>query len=112
MISSEDDGANNYFKYYKNIEQIGEINNLLPIIELMLLSHNKEKLCSSINIKCDDIDIEDLITEEIFLKYLHIVKKIIKDKKNNLMLANNTKFFSHLGLFLEKFPNKIYSNRI
>ena len=112
VISSEDDGANNYFKYYKNIEQIGEINNLLPIIELMLLSHNKEKLCSSINIKCDDIDIEDLITEELFLKYLHIVKKIIKDKKNNLMLANNTKFFSHLGLFLEKFPSKIYSNRI
>ena len=62
--------------------------------------------------KLDDIDIEDLITEELFLKYLHIVKKIIKDKKNNLMLANNTKFFSHLGLFLEKFPSKIYSNRI
>ena len=112
VISSEDDGANNYIKYYKNIAQIGKINNLLPIIELMLLSHNKEKLCSSIDVKCDDIDIEDLITEEIFLKYLHIVKKIIKDKKNNLMQANNTKFFSHLGLFLEKFPNKIYSNRI
>ena len=112
VISSEDDGANNYIKYYKNIEQIGEINNLLPVIELMLLSHNKEKLCSSININCNDIDIEDLITEEIFLKYLHITKKIITDKKTNLMLANNTKFFSHLGLFLEKFPSKIYSNRI
>ena len=112
VISSEDDGANNYIKYYKNIEQIGEINNLLPVIELMLLSHNKEKLCSSININCNDIDIEDLITEEIFLKYLHIIKKIITDKKTNLMLANNTKFFSHLGLFLEKFPSKIYSNRI
>ena len=110
IISSEDDGANNYIKYYKNIEQIGEINNLLPVIELILLSHNKEKLCSSVNNA--DIEIEDLITEEIFLKYMHIVKKIIKEKKLNLISANNTKFFSHLGLFLEKFPSKIYGNRI
>ena len=112
VISSEDDGANNYIKYYKNIAQIGDINNLLPVIEIILLSHNKEKLCSSININTDDIEIEDLITEDIFLKYMHIVKKIIKDKKLNLICANNTKFFSHLGLFLEKFPSKIYSIRI
>ena len=112
IISNEDDGANNYIKYYKNIEQIGEINNLLPIIELMLLSHNKEKLCSSINIPINEVDIEDLLNEEIFLKFMHIVKKIIKDQKLNLMCANNSKFFSHLGLFLEKFPNKIFNNRI
>ena len=112
IISSEDDGANNYIQYSKNIEQIGEINNLIPVIELMLLSHNKEKLCSSININNDDIEIEDLITEEIFLKYMHIVKKIIKNKKLNLISANDSNFFSHLGLFLEKFPSKIYSNRI
>ena len=42
---------------------MGEINNLLPIIELMLLSHNKEKLCSSININSNDINIDDLLTE-------------------------------------------------
>ena len=108
IISSEDDGANNYIKYFKNIEQMGEINNLLPIIELMLLSHNKEKLCSSINLSSDEIGIEDLLTEEIFLKFMHIVKMIIKDQKLNLMCANNTKFFSHLGLFLEKFPAKYF----
>ena len=112
IISSEDDGANNYIKYFKNIEQMGEINNLLPIIELMLLSHNKEKLCSSININSNDINIDDLLTEEIFLKFMHIVKKIIKDQKLNLMCANNSKFFSHLGLFLEKFPAKLFNNRI
>ena len=112
IISSEDDGAINYIKYYKNIEQIGEINNLLPIIELMFLSHNKEKLCSSININNNEIDIDDLLTEEIFLKFMHLVKKIIKEKKLNLICANKTKFFSHLGLFLEKFPSKMFNNRI
>ena len=112
IISSEDDGAINYIKYYKNIEQIGEINNLLPLIELMFLSHNKEKLCSSINIDINEIDIDDLLTEEIFLKFMHLVKKIIKEKKLNLICANKTKFFSHLGLFLEKFPSKMFNNRI
>ena len=112
VISSINDGANNYIQYSKNIEQIGEINNLLPIIELMLLSQNKDKLCSSINMNKNDINIEDLLTEEIFLKYMHIVKKIIKDQKLNLICANKTKFFSHLGLFIEKFPPKLFSNRI
>ena len=112
IISNEDDGANNYIKYCKNIEQIGEIDNLLPIVELMLLSHNKEKLCSSINININEIDIDDLLNEEIFLKFMHIVKKIIKDQKLNLMCANKSKFFSHLGLFLEKFPRKLFDNRI
>ena len=112
IISSENDGANNYIKYYKNIEQIGEINNLVPIIELMFLSHNKEKLCSTININENEIEIDDLLTEEIFLKFMHLIKKIITGQKLNLFYANKTKFFSHLGLFLEKFPNKIFNNRI
>ena len=61
VISSINDGANNYIQYSKNIEQIGEINNLLPIIELMLLSQNKDKLCSSINMNKNDKPINNNI---------------------------------------------------
>ena len=80
IISSKDDGANNFINYSKNIDQIGGINNLLPIMELMLLSCNK-KYFSSLNI--NDIEIENLLTEEMLLKYMHIIKKIITGKKNN-----------------------------
>ena len=110
IISSKDDGANNFINYTKKIEQIGEINNLLPVIELMLLSNNN-KLCSSIDMN-NNIEVENLLTEDILLKYMHIIKKIINDKKYNISSANNSNFFSHLGLFLEKFPSKIFTNTI
>ena len=112
VISSKDDGANNFINYTKNIEQIGEINNLLPIIELMLLSQNPNKLCSTINMNNDQLEVENLLTEEILLKYMHIIKKIINGNKHNLISANNSNFFSHLGLFLEKFPSKIFTKTI
>ena len=111
VISTKDDGVNNYIKYSKNIEQIGDINNLLPIMEIMLLSHNPNKLWSSINMN-NDAEIENLLTEDILLKYMHIIKKIITGNKTNLISANNSKFFSHLGLFLEKFPSKIFTKTI
>ena len=111
VISSQDDGANNYINFSKNIKQIGEINNLLPLLEIMLLSKNKKKFCSSMNM-ADNFEIENLLTEEIFLKYIHIVKKIITGKKHNLQEANHSYFFSHLGLFLEKFPSEIFTINI
>ena len=110
-ISSKDDGANYYIKYSKNIEQIGDINNLLPIMELMLLSNNQNKLWSSIKMN-NDIEIENILTEDILLKFMHIIKKIIIGNKKNLNSANNSKFFSHLSLFLERFPSKIFTETI
>ena len=110
-ISSKEDGANNYIKYSKNIEQIGDINNLLPIMEIMLLSNNPIKLWSSINMS-NNIEIENLLTEEILLKYMHIIKKIIIGNKKNWNSAHDSKFFSHLSLFLEKFPSIIFTETI
>ena len=112
VISSKDDGVNNYINYPKNIEQLGQINNLLPVMELMLLSNDHNKLCSTINMDNNSLEVENLLTEEILLKYMHIVKKIINGKKNNLICANNSNFFSHLGLFLEKFPSEIFTKTI
>ena len=84
----------------------------MPLLEIMLLSKNKNKFCSSININDNNFEIENLLTEEIFLKYIHIVKKIITGKKHNLYEANHSYFFSHLGLFLEKFPSEIFTTNI
>jgi hypothetical protein len=112
VISSQDDGANNYINFTKNIKHIGEINNLLPLLEIMILSKNKNKFCSFINMNDKNFEIENLLTEEIFLKYIHIVKKIITGKKHNLYEANHSYFFSHLGLFLEKFPSEIFTTNI
>ena len=80
-------------------------------MELMLLSHNSNKLWSSINMN-NDGEIENLLTEDILLKYTHIIKKIITRNKKNLISANNSKFFSHLGLFLEKLSSKIFTKNI
>ena len=82
-ISSQDDGANNFINYAKNIEQIGGINNLLPVMEIMLLSNNNNKLCSSINMNNNSIEVENLLTEDILLKYMHLIKKIIHEKKGD-----------------------------
>ena len=112
VISSQDDGANNYINFTKNIKHIGEINNLLPLLEIMILSKNKNKFCSFINMNDKNFEIENLLTEEIFLKFIHIIKKIITGKKHNLYEANHSYFFSHLGLFLEKFPSEIFTTNI
>ena len=112
-VLSEEDGVNNYINYYKNIKQLGGMNNLLPIAELMLLSQNKNKN-SDINNNYINFKLLDkhCLTENTFLKYLIVIKKILTGKKLNLFDANNRKFFSSLGLFLEKFPSRIYTPKI
>ena len=113
-VLSDEDGVNNYINHYKKIKQIGGINNLLPIAELMLLTQSKNK---NSDLNCDNYINYKLLdkyalTENTFLKYLTIIKKILIGKKHNLNDANNRKFFSSLGLFLEKFPRNIFTPKI
>ena len=110
-ILSNEDGVNNYINYSKNIKQLGGMNNLLPIVELMLLTQNKNKSVNNdyINFKLLD---KNALTENTFLKYLIILKKILIGNKLNLNDANHRKFFSCLGLFLEKFPSRVYTSKI
>ena len=59
LFSKKDDGVNYYVNHIKNIQNIGGINNLLPIAELMLISINsKQKI--------------NLLTEQTLAKYLNI----------------------------------------
>ena len=113
-VLSDEDGVNNYNNYYKKIKQMGGMNNLLPIAELMLLTQSKNKNSDSnsdnyINYKLLD---KYALTETTFLKYLIVIKKILIGKKYNLFDANHRKFFSSLGLFLEKFPRNIFTTKI
>ena len=98
-ILSKNDGVNNYTNHVKNIQIIGGINNFLPIAELML----KYKKSNNQN---------NLITERILLKYLNIFKDIIIGHSNNIFEANKNYFFSNLGLFLERFPSEIYTEKL
>ena len=101
-INWEYDGVNIYSDKIKNVIKLGGINNLLPIAELMLLSlKNSNYLVDS-----------NLLTENILLEYLKIIKKILNHHKQSIYEINNNYFFSSLALFLEKYPSSIFTDKI
>ena len=103
---NEYDGINNYKKNSKSIKDLGGMNNLLPLAELMYSSISKSK-----NIKYNYID-KSILSEKTFLDYFKVINTILIGKEKNLIDANKRKFFSSLGLFLEKFPSNISTNEI
>ena len=88
-----DDGVNNYLNYSNALNFLGGINNLLPFAEMMFLNRN-------------------ILNQNTFYEYLLILDRIIIDHSKNLGEANKNKFFSNLGLFLEKYPSNVYSSKI
>ena len=88
-----DDGVNNYMNYTSALNFIGGINNLLPFAEMMYIN-------------------KDILKENTFYEYLHILDEILIGHTKNLVEANKNKFFSSLGLFFEKYPSNIYTNKI
>jgi hypothetical protein len=98
---NNNDGVNNYVNKNKNIKDLGGINNLLPIIELMISSlkdNNPYKL----------ID-KSILSERTFQEYLIIIQKILLNHENNILNERETHFFSCLSLFMEKIPSKFYN---
>ena len=102
-FKSDFDGSNIYSKNIKNIAKLGGINNLLPIGELLLYSLRKNN-----NYFVD----KNLLNESTFLEYLKIIKQILSYHKESIININNSYFFSSLGLFLEKFPIEIFTEKI
>ena len=105
-IPGKNDGVNLYENNSKSILQLGGINNLLPIAELMFYNESKSK-----NISYPLID-KKILTESSFYEYLNVLKKIFINHHDNLLEAYNKNFFSKLGLFFEKFPSNIYTEKI
>ena len=98
-ICSEYDGVNLFSNNIKNVTKLGGIDNLLPIVELMLLSS-----------KSNNYSIENnLLTEGSLLELLKIIKQILNHHKESIFDINNNYFFSSLALFFEKFPSWIFT---
>ena len=105
-ILSKDDGVNFFINHTKNIKQAGGMNVLLPIAEIMFSSN-----LTNPNISYTLID-KNILSERTLLEFLIIIKNLLINHKKNLYDANKSKFFSSLGLFLEKFPRKIFTEKI
>ena len=103
---SENDGINNYKKNAKSIKSLGGMNNLLPIAELMYSPISKQK---KNQFNCVD---KSVLSAKTFLEYFKVLNTILLGRENNLKDANYRKFFSSLGLFLEKFPSEVYTKEI
>ena len=101
---NKDDGVNNYTNKIKNIRNLGGINNLLPIIELMLSSLKENNPYKQID--------KNILTEKIFQEFLIIIQKILIDHENNILNEKETHFLSCLSIFMEKIPSKFYTMNI
>ena len=98
---NKDDGANNYINKIKNIRDLGGINNLLPIIELMLSSLKENNIYKLID--------KNMLTESTFQEFLIIIQKILINHENNIINEKETNFLSCLSIFMEKIPSKFYT---
>ena len=95
------DGINKIKNNAKHIENIGGINNLLPILELMIFSLKKENPYKFID--------NNIYTEKNLNEFLNIIKIIVFNQPNILINKEETKFFEILIMFLEKTPSHFYT---
>ena len=98
------DGVNNYKNNAKNVEALGGINNLLPLMELMFSSLKKENPYKLIDY--------NIFNEKNFHEFLIIIQKILFTDRNNFPDEKEIQFLSSLSLFLEKIPSKFFSLKI
>ena len=98
------DGVNFYKNNTKDIQNLGGINNLLPIMELMLSSLKKEIPYNSID--------NNIFNEKNFLSFLIIIQKILYTEKTCKIYEKETKFFPSLSIFFEKIPSRYYTMNI
>jgi len=103
---SKNDGVNYFLNYAKDITKIGDINNILPIAELMLSSMKGTPNPSYTLVE------KDILSEQSLLEFLNIIKIILYKHKRNIKYVSGSRFISNLSLFLERFPNDIFTEKI
>ena len=79
--------------YQKKIALICNINNFLPIFEMILIFQ------------------KELLNENNIILYLKLISKVVSGK-NNLLDMNESNFFKLLSLFIEKLPNNFLNENI
>ena len=105
-ILGENDGVNYFVNNSKTIRQLGGINNLLPVIELMYSTISKSK-----KIKYNLVD-KSILTQSTFYEFLNLIKIIIIEHNQNLSDVKKSKFYGSLSLFIEKFPADLFTPKI
>ena len=95
LIVDKDNSIRNhrYQNYQKKIYLVNDITNFLPIAEMFLIH-------------------PQLLTEQNLELYLQIVDNIINFRKRNVEHAKKTSFFKILSLFIEKYPNQIFTEKV
>ena len=82
-----------YQSYQKQLELIGGFSNFYPIAEMFLIY-------------------PEILTEKNFEIFLQIIGNILNYRKHNLEIVNKSKLFKILSMFMEKYPNRVYTENI
>ena len=92
-VLGNNDGVNNYINFSNSLNFLGGINNLLPFAEMMYLN-------------------KDILTSNTLYEFLLVLEIIFIGHSKNLIEANKNKFFSNIGLFLERYPSNVFNEKI
>ena len=92
------DGVNTYCDV--EIGLLGGINNLLPILELMISSN-----------KYNNVD-NNILSEEVFYQFLNLIASIVIENLYNLKDCIYNNFFYSLSIFISKIPHQLFTQRI
>ena len=96
---------NNYINNKNQIFLLGDIDNILPLLELMI------NPISSDNIKYNLID-KSILSEKTFYEFITLIKLIYENNESSILESIKNNFFSCLSIFFSKFPNEVFSERI
>ena len=79
--------------YQKKILYVSDLNNFFPIAEMFLIY-------------------PETLNEQNFELFLLIISNLLNDRKQNLRNIKSYKFFNILSMFFEKYPQKIFTEKI
>ena len=79
--------------YQKKLLYVSGLNNFLPIAEMFLI-------------------FPEILNEQNLELYLKIISNILNYRKHNLKNIKSYKFFNILSMFIEKYPQKIFNEKI
>ena len=89
-----DAGWHSYNNLVKNIANIGGVETIVPIIEMIYTAMNSNII---------------KVSNEMICEYFDIIYAIINNRKKNIAIFEESKFFQVVSLFIEKFPPDVFT---
>ena len=89
-----DAGWHSYNNIVKNIANIGGVEPIVPIIEMIYTSMNNNII---------------KVSNEMIYEYFDIIYAIINNRKTNVDILEESRFFQVVSLFIEKFPPDVFT---